>query len=126
MEAYTFQPTFCPYEGCEHHYETPGDRWYLSIGSYRTKAFGSVPRFRCTACGRTFSAQTFSIDYYAKKLISYDRIKRLSSSSMSLRSLARELDVSWNSAKNRLGRLSGQWTTLHPPIRPGAAQGRGD
>ena len=117
----TFQPPFCPYRDCEYHYEPPSNRWYQSIGSHQTKAFGSVPRFRCSACGRTFSVQTFSIDYYAKKILPYDRIENLASSSMSLRSLARELVASCGTIQNRLDRLARQGIALHSLLRPRAA-----
>jgi hypothetical protein len=30
------------------------------------------PCFRCRACGKSFSTQTFSLDYYAKRVIAYD------------------------------------------------------
>ncbi|MBL8968132.1 MAG: hypothetical protein JNG85_14090, partial [Spirochaetaceae bacterium] len=77
-----FIPPFCPRPGCEHHREAPGFRYhaYKPRGAYATKAIGPVPRFRCTACGKTFSNQTFSVDYYAKRVVDYENLAgRLSS-----------------------------------------------
>jgi hypothetical protein len=41
----------------EHH-------WYLRFGRFHTRARGSIQRFRCSACGKTCSTQTFSIHYW--------------------------------------------------------------
>ncbi|MBL8967515.1 MAG: hypothetical protein JNG85_10915, partial [Spirochaetaceae bacterium] len=62
-----FIPPFCPNPGCEHHRQASGFRYqaFVPWGFYTTRAFGLVPRFRCTACRKTFSSQTFSVDYYA-------------------------------------------------------------
>ena len=62
-----------------------------------------------------------SIDYYAKKVLPYERIESLASSSMSLRSLARELAISCGSVQNRIDRLSRQGIALHSQFRPRAA-----
>lgn len=61
-----FSPRFCPRPACpEHRRFAPGYR-FRRHGSYlsRTRV---VPRFRCRACGRTFSQQTFALSYYLKR-----------------------------------------------------------
>lgn len=61
-----FTPAFCPWPDCSAHFgPTSGfQRW----GSYRTKDRPTrVPRFRCNACGKTCSRQTFSTTYYLKR-----------------------------------------------------------
>jgi len=58
-----FQPPRCPYRACpRHHRPHPG--FFHRHGRYRPRcrAF-PVPRFRCTTCRRTFSRQTFRMDY---------------------------------------------------------------
>jgi len=69
-----FSPPFCANPQCEHHLHHASDpyRDYVAWGSYDTRAFGEVPRFRCTACGTTFSAQTFQVNYWLKKTYPYD------------------------------------------------------
>jgi len=66
-----FIPPFCPYEACKFHSHPPEGPWWRREGFHSTRCFGPVPRFRCLGCHRTFSAQTFSIDYYAKRKIDY-------------------------------------------------------
>lgn len=119
-----FHPPFCPYKECSNHaHPPPQGRWWSPWGSHGTKAFGRVPRFRCSVCGRTFSTQTFSLDYYAKRVLPYARLERLAASSMSIRALGRELECSRGSVINRLDRLSRQAIALHASLRPSAARG---
>ena len=41
-------PPFCPHADCSYHHKAPeGRRWYHLAGTYQTKAFGTVTRFRC-------------------------------------------------------------------------------
>ena len=63
-----FHPPHCPWPDCRQHHPRPHSPFkYKRNGSYRRKCDGRrVPRFRCKACLRTFSAQTFSCSYYAK------------------------------------------------------------
>jgi transposase-like protein len=61
-----FQPRFCPWPGCtEHRRFTPGYR-FQHHGFYDTRR-RSVPRFRCAACRRTFSRQSFAVSFYLKR-----------------------------------------------------------
>src|SRR5512142_407430 len=115
-----FRPPFCPYKACDFHRHPPRERWWSCIGHHDTKAFGQVPRFRCSSCGRTFSTQTFSIDYYAKRRIDYARFEQLLSSSMSVRALARAFDCSCGSIINRSDRLARQELAAHAHLRPRA------
>ncbi len=61
-----FRPPFCPWTACPAHHE----------GSFRGRRHGryvravdgrTVPRFRCAACRRTCSLQTFATSYYLKR-----------------------------------------------------------
>jgi hypothetical protein len=101
---------YCPYRGCKQHrlqgHEEYSD--YERWGSYPTKAFGLVPRFRCLACGHTFSTQTFSVDYFAKRSIDYpDLLARLASTS-SLSSIGRAISASTDTVSNRISRAARQ------------------
>lgn len=113
-----FLPPFCPYEACRFHRTPPPTVWWSSCGSHHTRCFGTVPRFKCSACRRTFSTQTFSLDYYAKRKLPYRRIERLNASSLSIRSLSRDLACSCGSILNRLDRLSRQELAGHTRLAP--------
>lgn len=62
-----FHPPFCPNESCFQH-ENPTEDFYTGNGTYSAKCrTRPIPRFRCKACRRSFSVQTFRADYHDKK-----------------------------------------------------------
>jgi hypothetical protein len=112
-----FIPPFCPRKECGNHWlKAPETGWYQNFGFHPTKTFGNVPRFKCNTCGKTFSVQTFKLNYYCKKLISYQDVQELLSSSMSLRATARYLHVSMGSVTNRIQRLNRQGLSIHGKV----------
>lgn len=111
------QFTFCPNPMCGWHMAAPSTGWYSAAGSHETRAFGSVRRFRCHSCGKSFSEQTFSIDYYAKRKLDYSKLLELHSSSASVRALGRFFHVSCGTVLNKIDRLSRQAIALHSRLR---------
>ena len=100
-------PPFCPRPSCRYHHRAnlrPG--WYRSAGWYDTLAFGTVDRFQCTRCGKYFSTQTFSIDYYSKRTICYSRLFKHLITTSSIRDMARDFSVSVDVVLNKLERLA--------------------
>ncbi len=58
-----FEPPRCPNRHCPQHHR-PEPRFFVRKGSYHPRCRPRpVPRFRCRACGRGFSRQTFRADY---------------------------------------------------------------
>ncbi len=108
---------FCPNPLCNLHLEHPSPGWCVPFGFYFTRSFGTVPRFRCRSCGRTFSSQSFSIDYYAKRTVNYQDLLCRHASSESLRALSRNLGLSCGTVQNRLDRLARQGIALHAHLR---------
>ena len=101
------RPRFCPRPGCPYHAGAPPSlQWYRSAGWYDTRAFGTVERFRCTHCGKYFSTQTFSIDYYSKRTLSYPKLFNHLITTSSIRDMARDFSVSVDVILNKLSRLS--------------------
>ena len=105
-------PPFCPCPGCDAHVHPPVREWWMRIGSYSTRAFGRVQRFRCRRCGTGFSAQTFSLDYYAKRRVEYLKLLAQFSCCCGLRALGRNFSVSKGTIENKLMRLSHQALAL--------------
>ncbi len=64
-----FSPPHCPWPGCPSHGGSERARArFRRHGHYRRSTDRRVvPRFRCSACRRTFSAQTFAFSYYLKR-----------------------------------------------------------
>lgn len=111
-------PPFCPNPRCKHHMQPQSKGWFRPHGFHLTKTFGHVPRFQCTDCGKTFSTQTFVLDYWAKKVIDYRDLANRHGGSMSLRGTSRALKASCGTVQNRLDRLCRQALALHARLRP--------
>jgi transposase-like protein len=113
-------PPFCPYSDCSNHTSLPfRKRWYHIAGRYETKVFGTVVRFKCLTCGRTFSEQTFSLDYHVKRKLSYQRIFEHITNCGGLRATARIMGVNTQSITNRLSRLAHQAMALQAELLSG-------
>ena len=82
---------FCPNLDCSFHDKAPEHSWFYRYGSYVTQAFGIISRFRCSSCGTTFSRQTFSTHYYAKKLVDLAAVFERQCEAQSERAIARSL-----------------------------------
>ncbi len=66
------RPPFCPNPHCVLHTITPPEQlWYHRYGTHYTTSAGTIQRFRCKACGKSFSERTFSIDRLARNLITF-------------------------------------------------------
>ena len=64
-----FQPPRCPYRNCPRHLDPEG-RFYQRIGFYsRLCAPVRIQRYLCKTCDRSFSDQTFRVDYRDRKQI---------------------------------------------------------
>ena len=109
-----FTPPFCARARCIHHQPHSSSPYhdYVPWGSYHTNAFGTVPRYRCTSCGKTFSRQTFSLDYYAKHILPYSDIVQRLSSCESLSAIGRAVGASTDTISNRISRASRQSLAL--------------
>jgi len=116
-------PPFCPNPHCPFHNEDEvkkiskhKNHFFQKFGKRKTEAFGTVQRFRCKECGVSFSEQTFSLDYYAKRVVDYKKLERLINESTGLRAAARHLKCSTNTISNRTMRLSRQFIAANAEI----------
>jgi len=109
---------FCPNPNCENHHYPATVHWFDRYGYHQTRTFGRVPRFKCRSCGRTFSRQTFSIDYYAKRIVDYRDLLIRHANSESLRGITRALGLSCATVQNRFDRLARQAAAFHARMRP--------
>ena len=115
METFSppFTPPFCPNPVCVHHRASFGIySSYVHYGHHDTKAFGPVPRYRCSSCGKTFSRQTFRLSYYLKRVLDFSLIESSLVSSCAIRATGRLLDASCASVSNRIARMSRQTLAL--------------
>ena len=103
-------PPFCPRRSCPQHWIDSPDptRWWSKAGHYQCTREGQVQRFVCKECGHRFSESSFSIDYFAKRPISYHRLLGLLTNSTSIRAAARLLHTSPGAVTCRITRLARQ------------------
>lgn len=96
-----FQPPHCPYPDCQSQSSEPFE--FSRFGTYRRKCDGRrIPRFTCHACERTFSTQTFRVDYRLKKPRLTEPVFQGFVSKVSLRKLAEALQVRRKTIERRL------------------------
>ena len=89
-----FRPPRCPHRDCIHH-TAPDPGFYRTHGQYQPKCRPHpIPRFRCSACRRTFSRQTFRMDYRDHRPDLNARIFQSLASGVGLRQSARNLRLS--------------------------------
>jgi len=106
----------CPHPRCSKFPTQHNSKWYIHYGYHHTKAFGTIPRFKCKSCGRSFSTQSFSIDYYAKKVLDYKVILRQAVSGSSLMDTGRTFLVRPETVQNRLSRLARVSLAIHSDL----------
>jgi hypothetical protein len=98
---------FCPVATCSaHSLKQSTSNWYLRHGYHMTKAFGLVQRYKCRICGKTFSDQTFLLNYWLKKQTDFTALGREINSSSSSNFIARHHHFSADSMRIRHDRLA--------------------
>lgn len=83
----------CPNVDCENHNQgiSKGPKWYIRHGLYTTKRLKhKIQRFKCKKCGKTFSIQTFSVDYYVHITIDYKELEKLNVAFEKIGDMARQ------------------------------------
>ena len=107
-------PPFCPNPNCRFHHSLP-DAWPVKRHGFftRTRRPYRVQRFQCRACRRSFSAQTFSPDYWLKRPDILPGLFFKTTGAMANRQIARDLDVSPSTVDRQLSRLGRHCLLYH-------------
>lgn len=119
-----FQPPRCPHRHCpEHRRPRPG--FFRRHGHYRALCRPRpIPRFRCRTCRRTFSRQTFRMDYRDHRPGLNARLFELLASGLGLRQSARVLGLTRRCTElkaRKIGRhLRRLNLNLRGPLPPGS------
>jgi len=103
MQIITF---YCPNPDCTNHNpEDTGRHWCVRAGFHKTKAFGSVARYKCKSCGKGFSDQTFNLNYWLKYKTDFRKLFDNFNSSNSDCFTARHVNLSFDSVQIRRDHL---------------------
>lgn len=108
MTPYISEPEFCPRPSCPYYdrERAAGQQWYLRFGTFFTRCRGVIQRFRCKACGKTCSTQTFSVHYWTHSTEDYQTLLKGICSCTGLRQHGRFVDVSFRVVQNRIRHLA--------------------
>ena len=127
LVPYTKRPKFlhdnpaphCSNPVCPFFYHAnPCDTsWRVDHGSYSTKAFGDVPRYLCLYCGKTFSDQTFKVDYYVKHPVDYVPLLKSLVATSGQGNMSRFTGLRYELIQNRYERLARFFLALHAAMR---------
>lgn len=100
-----FTPRVCPHADCAMHH-APDRRFFRRYGYYRAKCRPHpVPRFRCNACERTFSRQTFRMDYRDHRPDLNKQVFEMLCSGAGLRQAARVLGMRADNLANKFRKI---------------------
>ena len=112
-----FQPPRCPYRTCSKHLE-PTPEAFIRHGHYQPKCRPHpVPRFRCRACRRTFSRQTFRMDYRDHRPDLNARLFRSIASGLGLRQSSRNLRLSLRCTELKFRKIARHLRRLNLNLR---------
>ena len=112
-----FRPPRCPYRACSKHLEPTSDA-FLRHGHYQPKCRPHpVPRFRCRACHRTFSRQTFRVDYRDHRPDLNARLFHSIASGLGLRQSSRNLRLSLRCTELKFRKIARHLRRLNLNLR---------
>lgn len=101
-----FVPPHCPNPDCPQHHADAGAFPWRRHGHYvRASDRRRVPRFRCLACRRTFSQQTFATSYWLRRHELLVRIAAQLVAGSCLRQIARTLGCAHTTVARHAARL---------------------
>ncbi len=113
-----FTPPFCPNPSCDSL--TSSQPWrFIKKGFFeRYVRPRRVQRYRCQHCGRNFSSQTFSADYWLRRRDLLEPVFHRLVSCSGFRQIAREAGVSHSTIRRLSDRLGRHCILFHESKRP--------
>lgn len=108
LDRLQFIPPYCPNPRCKFHLGT-NQRFFVKNGWARTdKPPFQNQRFKCKVCHLQFSANTFTLDYRKQLPSLSEQILHYSMNGMSNGSIARLLEVTEGTVRDRVEEMSKQ------------------
>lgn len=101
-------PPYCPNPRCKFHFGTDS-KFFVKNGWLATnKPPYRNQRYMCKDCGEQFSRNTFSLDFRKRIALLSEKVLQFSMNGMSNNSIARLLDISEGTVRDRLKEMSQQ------------------
>ena len=101
-----FTPPRCPNTRCPQH-TAPQKNFFVRHGFYKAKCrTHPVPRFLCKSCDKSFSRQTFRVDYFDKKPHLNASVIKFLTSGVGLRKTARNHDLTYKNLVHKWRKLA--------------------
>ncbi|TAH36360.1 MAG: IS1 family transposase [Planctomycetota bacterium] len=97
-----FDPPLCPHSSCPSRTHSRPFLWRRKGFYARRCDARSVPRFHCLSCRRSFSTQTFRLDFRLRKPWLAVAVAKALCAKASLRKTAEDLEVTRRSVERRL------------------------
>ena len=117
-----FVPPRCPNSECPFHRDPP-PRFYIRKGQNHPKCRPwPVPRFRCRACHKGFSRQTFRMDYRDHRPDLNSQVFLLLASGLGLRQTARIVDMTHRCTEMKFRKIARHLRGLNLNLRGPLAQ----
>jgi hypothetical protein len=115
-----WRPPFCPNPNCRYHRDFPESWPWKRHGFYcRQLSPRRIQRFRCLACRRSFSTQTFATSYWLKRPDVLPRLFMKTVGAMANRQIARELAIAPSTVDRQLARLGRHCLLVHQELLAG-------
>ena len=112
-----FRPPRCPYRLCSQHLE-PQPSSFRRHGSYHPRCRSQpIPRFRCLVCLRTFSRQTFRMDYRDHRPDLNAKLFQSLASGLGLRQSSRNLRLSLRCTELKFRKIARHLRRLNLNLR---------
>ena len=111
-------PPFCPNPGCRFHADSRGWRFTKKGFFARQAAPHRIQRYRCTQCGRSFSAQTFHPTYWLKRPDVFAGLLMRVLACSGYRQIAREMGIAPTTVLRQVERLGRHCLLFHERHRP--------
>ena len=112
-----FDPPCCPNPGCDFHLDSTGWRFKKAGWYERMTRPRLIQRYRCLACKRAFSSQTFSVTYWLRRPDLLEAVFHGEVSGSGHRQIARQHGVSHTTIQRLAERLGRHCLLIHETFR---------
>lgn len=115
-----FRPPHCPHPSCDFHLDPTGWRFKRAGTFPRATPPHRIQRYRCLACRKAFSSQTFSLTYRLRRPELLEPVFHAEVGGSGHRQIARQLRVSHTTVQRLVERIGRHCLLLHETLRPRA------